>query len=252
MTSVDESLHRWCQLALKAASSLKSEQTSETSSEKALRKGERLVDLAAFLRLAEIPRERRPDDCSGSIELSDDLEEAEFVASFVKSCPVDESTSPEILGTIHELLVSYRNDTSSPDKRRTQASRKRSGIFYTPPPIIDYILQETLGRRLEGMTPKQIRVLSILDPAAGCGAFLVAGFRFLINWHQNWYVTHDPKQWPQEMELTKNGWRLTRQKCQSILERQIYGVDLDEGAIDAAKRILWLTLLDLTPIQKAL
>ena len=245
MTSVDDSLHRWCQSALKSARLLKSEQISETSSVKVLRKGERLVDLAAFLKLAEIRRKRHPDDGFDSIEVSVDAEEAELIASLVKSCPVDDSTSPEILGTIHEQLVGYRNEPSSPDKRRTQASRKRSGIFYTPPAVIDYILRETLGRHLEGATPETIQTLSILDPAAGCGAFLVAAFRYLVDWHRNWYVANNPKQWPEAIQLTQDGWRLTRQKCQSLLERHLFGVDLDEGAIEVAKRILWLTFFDL-------
>ena len=52
-------------------------------------------------------------------------------------------------------------------------------MFYTPTFIVDYIVARTVGRLLEGKTPKEVALLRFLDPACGSGSFLIAVFQFL-------------------------------------------------------------------------
>lgn len=70
------------------------------------------------------------------------------------------------LGTLYEALL-------APDARR------RAGIYYTPAPVVDSILDATLAPLLAaaGAAPDPlaaIRSIRVLDPACGAGYFLVA------------------------------------------------------------------------------
>lgn len=99
---------------------------------------------------------------------------------------------PELLGTVFEnLLASYNPETQS-------TARKESGSFYTPRPIVDYMVKESLfyylqdkskieeeklkllleAHETEQLNEKERRTLvqhlthiKILDPACGSGAF---------------------------------------------------------------------------------
>ncbi len=66
--------------------------------------------------------------------------------------------------------------------------RKAGGVYYTPTPIVDYIVQQTLEPLLKGKTPNEVASLSIVDPACGSGSFLIAAFQFLLNWHRDYYA----------------------------------------------------------------
>ena len=46
-------------------------------------------------------------------------------------------------------------------------------VYYTPRYMVDYIVRETVGKAIEGKTPKQIEKIRILDPACGSGSFLI-------------------------------------------------------------------------------
>ena len=45
--------------------------------------------------------------------------------------------------------------------------RKAGGVYYTPAYIVEYIVKNTVGKLLEGKTPRQAAKLKILDPACG-------------------------------------------------------------------------------------
>ena len=74
--------------------------------------------------------------------------------------------------------------------------KKAGGVFYTPTYIVDYIVRGTLGKLLEGKTPRQVagandgRPLRLVDPACGSGSFLIGAYQYLLDWHRDWYVEH--------------------------------------------------------------
>jgi predicted helicase len=51
--------------------------------------------------------------------------------------------------------------------------RKAGGVYYTPKYIVDYIVKNTVGKAIEGKTPRQIEKIKILDPACASGSFLL-------------------------------------------------------------------------------
>jgi type I restriction-modification system DNA methylase subunit/REP element-mobilizing transposase RayT len=141
--------------------------------------------------------------------------------------------------------------------------RKRDGIFYTPKYITKYIVENTVGklceekrlklqitdeeyakgrknrkkdsvRRLDKKLDEYrnwLLTLTILDPACGSGAFLNQALDFLINEHRK----------IDELRAQLFGGDIIFSDITNdILEKNIYGVDLNEESVDIAKLSLWL------------
>src|SRR5207245_588905 len=53
--------------------------------------------------------------------------------------------------------------------------------------------KNTVGKLIEGKTPKQIEKIRILDPACGSGSFLIGAFQCLIEYHTRYLAEH-PKE----------------------------------------------------------
>ncbi len=73
----------------------------------------------------------------------------------------------ELLGSIYER---YLGKTIRPTAKTVRVEekpevRKAGGVYYTPKYIVDYIVKNTVGKIIEGKTPKQIEKIRILDPA---------------------------------------------------------------------------------------
>ena len=113
--------------------------------------------------------------------------------------------------------------------------RKAGGVYYTPTYIVDYIVKNTVGKLLEGKTPKQAEDLRILDPACGSGSFSLGAYQYLLDWHLDWYQSHKPQASSSKLPApihrdAKGNWRLTTAERKRILLNNIYGVDIDEPA----------------------
>lgn len=100
--------------------------------------------------------------------------------------------------------------------------RHEKGQFYTPFSLADMILSEVLP------TSKGASDYPLLDMTCGSGIFLVEGYKRLINrWkqeHQDQIITFDV--------------------LVSLLENNIYGIEIDGTAIRVAAFSLYLTLID--------
>ena len=92
--------------------------------------------------------------------------------------------------------------------------KKAGGVYYTPTYIVDYIVQNTVGKLCEGKTPRsKIAKLRILDPACGSGSFLIGAYQYLLDWHRDWYVDDGPQKHPKEIYQGTGGqWRLTTRR----------------------------------------
>lgn len=99
---------------------------------------------------------------------------------------------------------------------------KEAGAYYTPIPLVNYILEEMNDRH-------RLQVgMKVFDPACGSGAFLVQCYRRLV-----------------EIESSRaSDRRLSPAKLRELLEEHIFGVDDDEDACRVAQLSLTLTLLD--------
>lgn len=113
-----------------------------------------------------------------------------------------------------------------------QAKRKQQGIYYTPKYIVDYIVEQTLGRLLteRGGDENWLKTLTVLDPACGSGSFLIAAYDRLLRHYAEVRQLEGPEQLEQDERV-------------AILTRHIYGVDLDPQAVEIARLNLVLRAL---------
>lgn len=136
--------------------------------------------------------------------------------------------SADVLGAVYEQYLSFR--VHDPEARQEvdiakRARRKQQGIYYTPQFVVRYIVRQTLGRLLAdpAMTPDRARRLRILDPACGSGSFLIEAFDVL----DRWLAQHDPHTDARARRL-------------AILQHNLYGVDLDDQAVEVTRLNLML------------
>ncbi len=119
--------------------------------------------------------------------------------------------------------------------------RKAGGVYYTPQYIVDYIVENTVGKLIEGKTPKEIEKIKIVDPACGSGSFLLGAFDYLLKYHIKYYYKNPPS--AKSGIITPNGTLSTAEK-KNIILNNIFGVDLDANAVEVSKLSLLLKCME--------
>jgi type I restriction-modification system DNA methylase subunit len=117
--------------------------------------------------------------------------------------------------------------------------------YYTPQYIVEYIVKNTVGNLIEGKTPDEIAELKILDPACGSGSFLIGAYTYLLKYHLSWYTANKPKKHKKAVfQVRENEWYLTTAEKKRILLNNIFGVDIDQQAVEVTKLSLLLEVLE--------
>ena len=155
---------------------------------------------------------------------------------------------PEMLGRIFESLLE---------------DNKEKGAFYTPKEIVQYMCRRSLTAYLQADVPdermrkkidefvrtkdydclrqpsslrqqiaERLRTVKICDPAIGSGAFPMGLLREL-------YLCRIAL----EDEVKEGRSKSHAEIKKEILQQNIYGVDLDRGAVDIARLRFWLSLV---------
>ncbi|MFZ4457165.1 MAG: Eco57I restriction-modification methylase domain-containing protein [Bacteroidales bacterium] len=171
-----------------------------------------------------------------------------------------------ILGHIFENSLNELDEVKAQieglDIDKTKTKRKKDGVFYTPKYITKYIVDSTVGKLctekkaelqiveddfttdkkrqlktkqalLERLTAYRdwLLQITICDPACGSGAFLNQALDFLIGEHR--YID--------ELQAKLTGATLIMSDIEnSILENNLFGVDINEESVEIAKLSLWL------------
>jgi len=155
--------------------------------------------------------------------------------------------SVEILGNAYEQFLGKRISLSKGGRATIKEKPevfKTGGVYYTPQYIVDYIVKKTVGKLVENKTPKEVSKLTIVDPACGSGSFLLGAYQFLMDWHRDYYLQYGkPGKGRKSDTLTPNG-KLTTAEKKRILLDNIYGVDLDNNAVEVAKLSLLLKCME--------
>ena len=205
----------------------------------------------------------KPDDVLESIQITDEIlvEHTRRLSEYDFESDVDVN----ILGHIFENSLSEIEEVTQQinngDAPHT-SKRKQDGVFYTPQYITKYIVENTVGRlcaekkqqlgivedeylsdqHRQMQTKKRLLdnlqkyrewllQITILDPACGSGAFLNAALSFLMAEHKL----------IDEMEAKVTGSSIEFQSVEnSILEHNLYGVDINEESVEIAQLALWL------------
>jgi type I restriction-modification system DNA methylase subunit len=178
-----------------------------------------------------------------------------------------------ILGHIFENSLSdieeIRASIEGKEFDKAKSKRKKDGVFYTPEYITKYIVDNTLGKlcfdkkkelklnNIEIEIPKNPKKLNkseaklkealenyrefllnlkILDPACGSGAFLNQALNHLLDEHN--FID-------ESMKILMGGDILGLYDVKkSILENNLYGVDINPEAVEIAKLSLWLRTVE--------
>ena len=205
----------------------------------------------------------KPDEILDNLTISDDL-----LARFTrKLADYDYCTDVDvnILGHIFENSLNEIEEVTAQinaGEKPSVSKRKRDGVFYTPQYITKYIVENTVGKLCaekkasmgideqeyfadkNRQTATKKRLLdqlsayrewllgiTICDPACGSGAFLNAALQFLMAEHKL----------IDEMEAKLTGSTIEFPGVEnSILENNLYGVDINEESVEIARLALWL------------
>lgn len=153
--------------------------------------------------------------------------------------------SVDLLGSIYEQYLSViLRTTELRAKLKKSGYRKEMGIYYTPPYIVKYIIENTVGRLVKDKNIDELSQLKILDPACGSGSFLQSAFNFMVDEMKEKIKSGEKsKEFPFFNSELKEDKLWLGQKIQ-ILRNNIFGVDLDEKATEIAQLSLLLKLLE--------
>ena len=154
---------------------------------------------------------------------------------------------PEMLGHIFENLLEDNKD---------------KGAFYTPKEIVQYMSKESVGQYLKSNTPEELHtaidslikqrvvepilqnkenarlvnkalaVVKVCDPAIGSGAFPMGVLNVLFDCRHLLYGF-----------IGKNEDFSYAKVKRDIIQNNIYGVDIEKGAVDIARLRFWLALV---------
>lgn len=203
-----------------------------------------------------------------------------FNFTVTEDTPLDQEVAvdPEMLGKVFESIVLHA-ETADPEAQAPD-KRKATGSYYTPRIVVHFICRETLfqyfaslrgedGWRdrlkmlleinaMDGIDADEMNILkdtiqpreaaellelvkglTCCDPAVGSGAFPVGLLHELLNFRRvlqaaaNGYVDPFRKQGAQWIHETKA----------DIIENCLYGVDIQQQAIEICQLRLWLSLV---------
>jgi adenine-specific DNA-methyltransferase len=167
---------------------------------------------------------------------------------YYPECPYEFSVlSVEILGSAYEQFLGKVIRITPAHHAKIEEKpevRKAGGVYYTPQYVVEYIVKNTVGKLLEGKTPKEATGLKIVDPACGSGSFLIGAYQYLLDWHKNYYTAEGKiSKGGKGSPLTPDG-NLTTAEKKRILLNNLYGVDIDVNAVEVTKLSLLLKCME--------
>jgi len=206
----------------------------------------------------------KPDEVLDNIIIDDELlyKHALQLSEYDFASEVDVNILGHIFENSLNELDEIKAQLEGTAVEKSATKRKKDGVFYTPKYITKYIVENTIGKLctdkkaefkiieedyftdkkrtkttkqplLEKLTNyrKWLLHITICDPACGSGAFLNQALDFLINEHR--YID--------ELQAKLFGDAIVLSDVEkSILENNLFGVDLNEESVEIAKLSLWL------------
>ena len=175
--------------------------------------------------------------------LSDLFDRFNFTVMESTPFDIEVAVDPEMLGKVFEELVTGRHD---------------SGSYYTPRPVVSFMCREALKGYLEGCdtglakeeiakfvderetsgisltfapgVADALEDVTVVDPACGSGAYLLGMMQELVDLRTALFNIGVDARSLYELKL-------------HIIQRNLYGVDIDEFAVNIAMLRMWLSLV---------
>jgi type I restriction-modification system DNA methylase subunit len=174
---------------------------------------------------------------------------------FENGCPYHFGVLPvEILGTVYERFLGKVIRLTAGHQAKVEEKpevRKAGGVYYTPSYIVNYIVQNTIGKQITDKSPAELAggkttpPFRVLDMACGSGSFLLGAYQFLLDHCLKWYQANpSSKNAKAVYQNAKGETCLTIAERKRILITHIYGVDIDRQAVETTKLSLLLKALE--------
>jgi type I restriction-modification system DNA methylase subunit len=178
--------------------------------------------------------------------------------------------SQDVMGAVYERFLAHKllQQGGRIVIEDTDELRKKEGIYYTPRYIVDYIVAHTLGEKTKPILAEartllgyknfkgalaKIRELSqikVLDPAMGSGSFLLRAFDWLADTYDDY--NRECRRLKKERNgdgmLFDAGVDIPEEILEAplhVLMENIFGVDLDQQAVEVARLNLWIRYMGL-------
>ena len=185
----------------------------------------------------------------------------EFLDEYEFTMGASQNINPDILGYVFEKTINYISGTGT-------NQQKLKGAYYTPDDVVHFIIENTIipiifekmkaglmasgwkERDVKGyesvddvlkrppMNPKQISKMiefideiKILDPTCGSGHFLTAALSEIISVKRDLLSLNNKD---------IDSYNLKKE----IIAKNLYGVDIDENAVEIARLRLWLSAIE--------
>ena len=197
------------------------------------------------------------DDFTDSLSIQDKTLESIVGELYYPKCPYEFSVLPvEILGSIYERflgkIIRFSRKTKnghSVEVVEKPEVQKAGGVYYTPTYIVNYIVENTIGKKIAGRTPEQIAKMRFVDPACGSGSFLIGAYQYLLAYHLDYYDSDKNRARAEKSGIIYKdsatlSYKLSVEEKKRILLNNIYGVDIDAQAVEVTKLSLFLKLLE--------
>jgi len=177
--------------------------------------------------------------------------------------------SSDIMGAVYERFLAHKLAAKNGriTIEDTDELRKKEGIYYTPRYIVDYIVEHTVGEKIKPILNEAVALLGyknykgavakirelqhvkVLDAAMGSGSFLLRAFGKFVDAYAAYNAAcakHKQERGqstgmlfdsPQEIPEAVDHLGIR------VASENIFGVDLDEQAVEVAKLNLWIRLM---------
>lgn len=152
-----------------------------------------------------------------------------------------------VLGSIYEQFLGNVIYATAKQAKLIEKPevKKAGGVYYTPEYIVNYIVENTVGRLIKDKAPTQIAKMRFADIACGSGSFLLGIYGYLLQYHQEWYNKNRSRIKKDDCIEHEDGtYHLSLSTKRRILLNNIYGVDIDPQAVEVAQLSLFLKLLE--------
>jgi type I restriction-modification system DNA methylase subunit len=206
----------------------------------------------------------KTDDILDAVIIDDDLlfKHTLKISAYDFASEVDVNILGHIFENSLNDLDEIKAQIEGTELVKSKTKRKKDGVYYTPKYITKYIVDNTIGKLctekkielrindeeyiLDKKRPKKTTILlseklaeyrewllhiKVCDPACGSGAFLNQALNFLIEEHR----------FIDELQAKLFGDAIVLSDIEnSILENNLFGVDINEESVEIAKLSLWL------------
>jgi hypothetical protein len=138
----------------------------------------------------------------------------------------------ELVSNVYESFMGATSHDKENEERKNSMQVKNKA-FYTPFVLADFVLENTIGKYLRQKNIQSDFTCPVLDPSCGSGIFLVEALRKIIE---------------RKIELKRE--TLDRDEIWDCVSNNIYGIDIDNDAIDIAIFSIYVTILDyISPLE---